>query len=340
MNSMPTHPGSLKGNSMRQEDFEKKYKGLWEEYDRIISALEQKDGDRFDPCSFPPLYRKLCHHYAVALSRQYSPALVTTLHGRIMAGHQKIYKKRSFHMAAVARFFSTTFPVTFRVHIAYFLLALALFAIPFAGTGVSTYVNPDMIYAIMNEDQVANFEYMYDPENRKLGRTREFQDDRTVMMFGHYIKNNISIGFRTFATGILAGIGTVFSLVYNGVVLGGVSGHVTRLGFTETFWPFVSGHGAFELTAIIICGMAGLILARPIIAPGNLTRGDALRATAPKALTLVLGAAAMLFIAAIIEAFWSPSAAAIPAKYTAAAIFWALVILYLAFAGRGRRLWI
>ena len=328
---------------MRQEDFENKYKALWDRYDRILAGLDNKDvgpGNAPAPDGLPSLYRKVCHHYAVALSRQYSPALVSSLHSRIVSGHQKIYKKRSHHMAAVARFFITTFPVTFRANFTFFILALVLFALPFIGTGLSTYKNPDVIYAIMDESQVSNFEYMYDPANRHLGRSPDQADDRSVMMFGFYIKNNISIGFRTFATGALAGLGTVFSLVYNGVILGGVSGHVTRLGFNQTFWPFVSGHGAFELTAIIICGMAGLILARAIVAPGNLKRIHALKKAAPGALTLVLGAATMLFIAAIIEAFWSPSAVAVQAKYTAAAVFWVMVILYLALAGRRRPAWI
>ncbi|HCY83897.1 MAG TPA: hypothetical protein DHV36_02050 [Desulfobacteraceae bacterium] len=347
MSFMLTHRGCSKESSVRQEDFENKNKTLWNAYDRILACLENSDSGRdnplgysFHPDDFPPLYRKVCHHYAVALSRQYSPALVTALHTRIMAGHRKIYKKRTHHMAAVARFFSVTFPSTFRANFTFFILALALFILPFIGTGIATYLNPDVIYSIMNEDQVADFEYMYDPENRNLGRTPDRQDDRSVMMFGFYIKNNISIGFRTFATGALAGLGTVFSLVYNGVILGGVAGHVTRLGFNQTFWPFVSGHGAFELTAIVICGMAGLILARAIVAPGNYKRVHALKNTAPKALSLVLGAAAMLFIAAVIEAFWSPFSVAIPVKYTAAALFWAMVASYLLFSGRGRPFWI
>lgn len=328
---------------MRQEDFEHKNSALWKKYDRILSTLNKEEPGQhtpFNPNDFPSLYRKICHHYAVALSRQYSPALVSKLHERIMAGHQKIYKKRTMSMATVANFFSTTFPVTFRAHFPVFILALVLFAGPYIGTGLSTFLNHDVIYSIMNERQVADFEYMYDPANRKVGRTEDMQEDRSVMMFGFYIKNNISIGFRTFATGVLAGVGTVFSLVYNGIILGGVSGHVTRLGFTETFWPFVCGHGAFELTAIIICGMAGLILAWAIIAPGNYKRTDALKKKAPEALTLVLGAAAMLFVAAFIEAFWSPSSVTISAKYMAAAAFWSMVILYLAFAGRRKAAWI
>ncbi len=101
----------------------------------------------------------------------------------------------------------------------------------------------------------------------------------------------------------------------------------------ETFWPFVSGHGAFELTAIVISGAAGLMLAHAVIAPGNRKRIQALKYIAPDALKLIIGAGIMFFIAAFIEAFWSPSSTAVFIKYIMAAVFWSFVILYFVFAG-------
>ena len=153
-------------------------------------------------------------------------------------------------------------------------------------------------------------------------------------MFGYYIYNNISVGFRTFAGGILAGVGTVLLLLFNGVVIGGVAGHLSQLGYLDTFWPFVSGHGSFELTAIVICGAAGLLMAHGLIAPGQLSRFQALKKKALEAVALVMGAALMLVVAAFIEAFWSASGAASEIKYSVAAVLWLIVIVYLTLAGR------
>jgi uncharacterized membrane protein SpoIIM required for sporulation len=149
--------------------------------------------------------------------------------------------------------------------------------------------------------------------------------------------NNIGIGFRTFAGGILLGIGSLFLLLFNGIVIGGVAGHLTRLGFNDTFWPFVSGHGSFELTAIVICGAAGLMLGHAVLAPGPYTRTQALKRQALEAVQLVLGAALMLLVAAFIEAFWSSSPVPIELKYTVAALLWGLVIVYLVGMGRTSR---
>jgi uncharacterized membrane protein SpoIIM required for sporulation len=255
----------------------------------------------------------------------------------VLLGHQILYHRSGFRAARIVRFFSHTFPCALRETASCFWVALLLFLLPFIGTAAGCYFQQDLIYSIMGEEQVAQMEYSYDPANENFGRAPDKQQDTRIAMFGFYIRNNISIGFRTFAGGILAGAGTVFFLVFNGIFLGAVSGHITRLGFTETFWPFVSGHGAFELTAIVISGAAGLVLVRAVIAPGNMWRIDALKQAAKKAVSLVLGAAAMLVLAAFIEAFWSPADLSASLKYAASAVFWTAVILYLALAGRGVR---
>ena len=324
---------------MRQEHFESANQALWAHYDEVAGGLKQPASKKrpvdAKAASFPELYRKICNHYAMALCRQYSPALVNRLHGRVLLGHQILYRQKIFQPSKILNFFSLTFPSTFRHTIAYFGAALLLFLIPFFGSGAACYFQHDLIYSIMDPSRVAQMEFSYDPANPSYGRSADKQQKSRIAMFGFYIRNNIGIGFRTFAGGLLAGAGTVFFLVFNGVVLGAVAGHITRLGFTSTFWPFVSGHGAFELTAIVISGAAGLILARAVIAPGNRYRRDALKRAALTALQLILGAAAMLVLAAFIEAFWSPAAVPASVKYGAAALLWALVIAYLGFSGKG-----
>jgi uncharacterized membrane protein SpoIIM required for sporulation len=229
------------------------------------------------------------------------------------------------------------FPATLRRHARIFWLATALVYLPYIVIGGLAYFNNDIIYSLMTPSEVANMEYMYDPGNPAPWRAEERASSTNFAMFGLYIYNNISIGFRTFATGMLAGIGTVLTLLFNGAVLGAVSGHLTQLGFIDTFWPFVAGHSAFELTAICISGAAGLLLGRSILSPGRQRRIDALMAAAQEAVVLITGAAAMLFIAAWIEASWSSSTSvAIPVKYLVAAMLWLFVTLYLTLAGRGR----
>ena len=119
-------------------------------------------------------------------------------------------------------------------------------------------------------------------------------------------------------------------------MIGMVAGYLTARGYGETFWQFVCGHGAFELNAIVLCGMTGLMLGRAVLAPGRRKRSDALVVAGREAVPVLYGAAAMLFVAAVIEAFWS-SRTYVPAevKYVFAAVCWLLVGVYFVRAGRG-----
>jgi uncharacterized membrane protein SpoIIM required for sporulation len=155
-------------------------------------------------------------------------------------------------------------------------------------------------------------------------------------MFGYYIMNNIGIAFQTFASGLLFGLGSLFFLLFNGLMIGAVAGHLTQIGYGETFWSFVVGHGAFELTAIALAGAAGLKIGWALLVPGRLPRAEALRIAAGSSVRLVGGVIVFLLLAAFIEAYWSSMALASPTlKYAVGAALWLLVLAYLLLAGRG-----
>ena len=155
-------------------------------------------------------------------------------------------------------------------------------------------------------------------------------------MFGYYIKNNTGIGFQVFAGGLLYGLGSLFFLFYNGLVIGAVAGHLTQMGYISTFWGFVAGHSAFELTAIVLAGAAGFKLAAALIMPGRKSRALALRDNAQEAIGIVYGSATLFVMAAFVEAFWS-SQPWIPlmVKYGVGIALWLLVIGYFTRLGRG-----
>ena len=124
--------------------------------------------------------------------------------------------------------------------------------------------------------------------------------------------NNIKVTFLAFAGGVLGGIGTLWVLAQNGLLLG----MVLSLCFRYRFWEipiFVSAHGVIELTAIFIAGGAGLLIGKALLMPGDLRRIDALVENGRLAIKLILGCIPMLLIAGLIEGFISP--AHIPRAY-------------------------
>ena len=212
-------------------------------------------------------------------------------------------------------------------------VAALCFLLPGILMWIATYLNDEMLYSIMQAGQVRSFETMYDPSLEKFGRER--QSDSDLYMFGFYIKNNIGISFNAFASGILFCVGSIFVLVFNGLFIGGAAGHIANIGYSETFYPFVIGHGSFELTAIVFSGAAGLKLGYALISPGALTRIGALQVAAKEAIKIIYGSTLMLLIAAFIEAYWSSSSdLSITVKVTVGAFLWLFVIYYCFFVGR------
>lgn len=314
---------------MKEQDFEKAHAASWLQ---LQQALDAKDSDS-ERIPLAPLYRAACHQLALARQRGYSPQLIDRLNDLVIAGHHNLYQRSARFQYQFLRFIAIDFPQSLRANKNFVFWAIALFLLPGLSMMLACYVNEDMIYSVMGPADVRGMESMYDPSNGHIGRER--QSDSDLMMFGFYIYNNIGIAFRTFASGILFGLGSIFFLVFNGIHIGAASGHLTQLGYTDTFYPFVVGHGAFELTAIAFSGAAGLKLGFALLIPGPYSRLNALRLAGREAVVIVYGAALMLLIAAFLEAFWSSSSYLPNAvKYTVGAGFWLLVIYYCAFSGR------
>ena len=208
-----------------------------------------------------------------------------------------------------------------------------MFLLPTIVVGLLVYWRPEMILSVVSSDTAASFEEMYSPSADSIGRTRTATTD--WMMFGFYIRNNIGVAFQCFAGGLFAGLGTLFFLAYNGAFSGALAGYLTERGLSSTFYSFVATHSAFELTAIVLSGAAGLRIGHALLAPGRLTRRQSLVQATRDSAVLLYGVTGMLLVAAAIEAFWS-SATWLPpaAKYGGAAVCWTAVLGYFAFQGR------
>ena len=247
---------------------------------------------------FPEQYRLVCQDLALARDRGFAASLVDRLNGLALRGHQHLY-----------------------------------------GTGLLVFFldlgQPSLVYHLLSADQVAEFEAMYDPAAPHYGAPRDTSGDLTAFAF--YVSNNIGIALRTFAWGLFAGVGSLFLVVFNGVYAGIVAAHITLEGFGGTFFPFVIGHGSFELTAIVLSGVAGMKLGWTLVAPGRMRRPVALRRAAHEAVPLLYGVIAMLLVAAVLEAFWS-SSVGVPAgwKLGVGAGLWLVVGAWLGLGGRRR----
>ena len=129
------------------------------------------------------------------------------------------------------------------------------------------------------------------------------QSDLAAQIF----TNNIQVTFLAFAGGILLGLGTLYVLIQNGILLGAVAGLAIGAGNGRPFFELVVAHGVLELSCIAVAGAAGLRLASAIVDPGTRSRMDALRTEARAAVEIVLGTAVWLVVAGLVEGFLTPA---------------------------------
>lgn len=315
---------------MNRDEFVRRYEPVWNRVEELLERLRRGRRLEHELAELPELYRRSCHHLALARQRRYEAALEARLNRIALMGYRQLYQHQRAAPLSALRRLAVEFPRLVRAHAKGFWLATALFYGAGLAMGSLVLSDPEAIYSLMDEEAVRSFEEMY-----RVAPQEERPSADDFAMFGFYIYNNVGIAFRTFASGLFAGIGTLFFLTLNGLFLGAVFAHLVHAGGADNLLSFVVTHGAFELTAIVIAGVAGLRLGSAVVTPGRKSRLQALRDAATDGVTLILGVAGMLFLAAFLEAFWSSTAGvSANGKLLAGGVAWASVFLYLSLVGR------
>jgi uncharacterized membrane protein SpoIIM required for sporulation len=317
---------------VNEEWFEQRFSASWAEFELLLAELDAGRAGR--AAELPRRYRQLCAQLALARSRRLSAHLVDRLQQLVQGGHRQLYASPRLSAWSLAEFAARGFPRAVRAEwklVAF--CALLLFG-PAVGLTLAIQARPELVYSVLERGHVERFEEMYDSGAERAGRARDAGSD--LMMFGYYVRNNVGIALQVFGSGVLLVLAPGV-LLFNGLLFGAVAGHLTYAGYGETFWSFVVGHGAPELVAIVLSGAAGLRLGLSLLAPGRRSRRESLRAAALDALPIILGSAALLIGAALIEAFWS-GRSDVPGgvRFAVGGMLWAAVLGYLALAGRSR----
>lgn len=301
---------------------------------RLEALLDRPDSSRDGESlrQVAALFRALCADVMQVRSLGYGHDLRWRLDALAARANTFLYRTPRREGSERLREMLADFPREVRRQGAFLLAASLLFWLPFGVGLAGAWLTRDFAERVL---PAATLEQMSSAYSKGFAEGRASGQD--AAMAGFYVQNNIGIAFRCFATGALFGTGSVFFLVYNGLTIGTVVGYLLSTGHGRNILTFVCGHTPFELGAIVISGAAGLMIGYALLDTGGLTRVAAVRRAGRSALTLVVGAAVMLLVAALVEGFWSPSSAADPVKWGVAAFNSALVVGYLAWAGRGAR---
>lgn len=313
---------------MSETQFTQQHAAYWQSLEQALKNPRQADF-RLNEAA----YRKLGQHFSLARQRHYSPLLVEYLQKLMLELHWHIQSPRSSWLKPFLQFLAQGFARGLRRQWRWLALSALLFYGSLFGTGIWLSLYPDQVWLVLDSNARQHLAEISQPSDSETVGRRDASTD--IQMFGFYIRNNTGIGFRTFASGLLFGIGSVLIVLFNGLYIGAAGAYVLQLGYGPQFLPFVAGHSAFELSAVVICGAAGMSLGYRLLDPGHFTRAQALARNAREQIPLVMGAALLFLLAAFIEAFWS-SQQIIPSsvRYAVGLLLWLLVGLYVWRAGR------
>jgi len=316
---------------MTEQVFIQQREPVWNEFVKLISGKrsELKKG----AVPFVLKFREITQDINTAKSCGFDPAIIERLNALINEGTQILYARRNWTLKEPLRFIWQTLPQKVRSQWRGILAVTLLFYSLDIFFSLLCIRFPGIAEELVSPYQLEELVEMYSPENTRFLKPRSVSNDAD--MFGFYIYNNISIAFRTFAGGMIAGIGSILILCFNAGYLGIVTGHLMNAGLAETFFPFVVAHSAFEITAIIFSAYAGMLLGYRFFVTNGLTRGASVKKAGRDAFPIIAGSTIMLVIAAVIEAFWS-SRHTLPfiLRITSGLSMWILVLLYFLFAGR------
>lgn len=318
---------------MKEAEFIQEHSQRWDQFDAELTVLEKR-GNTADPVATSRTFSQVCHHLALARHRMYGAAVSDRLNAMVIRGSRFFRKPARSMWADIGHFLVAGFPVTVRREWRLFLVSTLAFLIPFMWAFFAVRNDSEWAYSILGGEGMKQAEMMYGSDSGLAEARGEFESN--FFMWAFYVGNNVRIDFQMVAGGLLAGVGTLFFLVFNGVHLGAFTGWVHEAAEPERFYSFVIGHSSLELIGMLIAGMAGLRIGAGILFPGRMTRGVSLAAAAKRSLPMIYGSGLMTFLAAFIEGYWSAQDYPAETKYWVGGAIWAVVVLYFLIAGRGR----
>jgi uncharacterized membrane protein SpoIIM required for sporulation len=307
-------------------------KDNWQRLEDLLSILEKsplRGLPRAEVRELGELYRRAAADLAIARSETRDPKLISYLNSLVIRAHGKIYRAEGQGLKIILEFFAKDFPQTFRRRWRPIALAFAVFTFFGAASFLLCYYDLDFADAL------------------GLGSIREaaLNNDRWWLSLNKanqigassILTNNILVSLMAFAYGAFFGLGTIYVLVINGLMIGGVLGacYAADPAFGSALVEFMVGHGVVELSCIFIAAGAGMIIGYALVDPGDLTRAEALKRNGLDAARLAVGCAALLVIAGIIEGFLSPSNLPAAVKYGTGILTGLAMYSYLLLAGRG-----
>jgi uncharacterized membrane protein SpoIIM required for sporulation len=245
------------------------------------------------------LYRQAVADLAYARMRFADHPVVGELERLAGLAHSLLYQAGRARSSSWWDFWRRTWPARLREAARPILLTVVLF-----------WVGAAVAFALTAQNPILEGFFISPPMRSAINSGKLWTESVTRVApsaSSRIATNNIQVSLMAWGLGLTFGVGTVWLIFFNGLMIGAVAAACLRAGMLLPLAEFIVGHGSLELPAIWISGGAGLILADALLFPGRFRRGVELRLAARRSVQVMVGIVPLLLVAGVVEGFISPS---------------------------------
>lgn len=319
--------------------FRRERQAAWVELEELLARCE-RGGPRWlgaeKVARLPVLYRAALSSLGVARSTVLDDNLRDYLEALCARAYLVVYGPKRRLLDVALAFATAGFPAAVRSIAWHVAASAALLVLGAALAWAMVAADADTFYLFVDSglahgrDPAASTEALQ--KTLFDGADHDGLLDFAAFLFTH----NASVGILVYGMGFVLGMPVVLAMLYNGMMIGAMSALFHERGLGVEWWSWVLPHGVTELTAIVLCGAAGLAIAQRLAFPGRMARLQALAEVGRRMGGVVAGSVVMLMLAALVEGVFRQIVVHVPTRYTLAATFAALWAVYFARAGRPR----
>lgn len=290
---------------MREAAFIKQNKQKWLEFEQSLYNSSDNKPERL-----AELFIQINNDLAYAQTYYPKSKVIKYLNGIAVTAYHKIYGKRKSGNGFM-NFWSFEVPMIMYQYRKYYYFSFSVFFLMVLIGVFSSIYEPEFVrsflgdtYVDMTEDNIANGDPLAVYNN-----SSSFGDFNSFFAIA---LNNLRVGFMSFLYGIAGGVGSLYFMLVNGVMVGSFQYMFFEKGHfflsLRTIWM----HGAMEMFAMCIEIGAGVLMGTSYLFPGILTRKQAFFQKGKAALKIVISTIPFTISAALIEGYLTQYANEMP----------------------------
>lgn len=273
----------------------------WQRLGDLLDQQRDRTGEPYpEVVEVVERFRSLGRDLSLARAIMPGSGLYRELESLFLKAHEAVFRRPSKPGAQLIELFRNDVPRVFQEMRGTIWITAALFF----GSGIVGWLlvsfNPELASLFASERMIEKV------QKGELWTDGLLNIVPSSVLSIQIMANNIIVSLFAFALGALYGLGTIYIISLNGLMLGGVFAFTARYDMAERLFNFVVAHGVVELSVICIAGAAGIQLGNALVHPGLKTRSAAFRDAVKQAGTLLPVVIVFLIGAGLIEGYISP----------------------------------